>query len=197
MTNDNKLGDAYSNLAAFENLRKACKEGKCIFSKICPANQYAQGDACLSCPGNSTSPLGTISVHGCVGDMLTATSSDDLDLLLVATIAGSVIALLLGAVVFCWRRTRADTFNASVDQPSAGTLVSTVDGLETLLSLSSLKLEENLPAATKWCRDEGVESVKDLMEEDYADRLAKALQLSQIESSKLITAIKSWGCAAV
>ena len=79
----------------------------------------------------------------------------------------------------------------------AGTLVSTVDGLETLLSLSSLKLEENLPAATKWCRDEGVESVKDLMEEDYADRLAKALQLKQIESSKLITAIKSWGCAAV
>jgi hypothetical protein len=31
-----------------QNLRKACKEGKCIFSKICPANQYAQGDACLS-----------------------------------------------------------------------------------------------------------------------------------------------------
>ena len=84
---------------------------------------------------------------------------------------------------------------SSVEQATSASGLPTIEGLKDLLS--SVNLGEKLPDATKWCRDEGVESVKDLMEEDYADRLAKALQLKQIESSKLIKAIKSWGCAAV
>ena len=79
---------------------------------------------------------------------------------------------------------------SSVEQATSGSSLSTIEGLETLLS--SLKLEEKLPAATKWCQDEGAESVEDLMEEDYADQLAKALQLPQIKSTRLIKAIKSW-----
>ena len=79
---------------------------------------------------------------------------------------------------------------SSVKQENSGSTLSTIHGLETLLSL--LNLEEKLPAAANWCQDEGAESVEDLMEEDYADQLAKFLQLPQIKRTRLIKAIKSW-----
>jgi len=78
---------------------------------------------------------------------------------------------------------------SSVEQADSASTLSTIKGLETLLSL--LNLQQKLPAATKWCRDQGAESVEDLMEEDYADQLTKALQLPPIKSTKLIKAIKS------
>ena len=78
---------------------------------------------------------------------------------------------------------------SSVEQATSAPSLPTIEGLEKLLS--SVNLEEKLPDATKWCRDEGAERVEDLMEEDYAEQLAKALQLPQIKSTRLIKAIKS------
>eukprot|EP00802_Teleaulax_amphioxeia_P003505 Tamp_03508.p1 GENE.Tamp_03508~~Tamp_03508.p1 ORF type:complete len:475 (-),score=55.85 Tamp_03508:902-2326(-) len=78
---------------------------------------------------------------------------------------------------------------------NSGSSLPTIEGLKTLML--SLKLEEKLPAATKWCRDNGAESVEDLMEEDYADQLTKALQLPQIKSTRLIKSIKSWKSSQV
>ena len=63
-----------------------------------------------------------------------------------------------------------------------------VTGLAELLS--SLGLQEKLAAAAEWCDSMGAESVDDLQDEDYAERLATQLELKEIKAKKLVKAIK-------
>ena len=63
-----------------------------------------------------------------------------------------------------------------------------VAGLAELLG--SLGLEDKLAAADAWCDSIGAESVDDLAEEDYAERLAQELGLKELKAKKLVKAIK-------
>ena len=63
-----------------------------------------------------------------------------------------------------------------------------VAGLAELLG--SLGLGDKLAAADAWCDSIGAESVDDLAEEDYAERLAQELGLKELKAKKLVKAIK-------
>jgi len=56
--------------------------------------------------------------------------------------------------------------------------------------MSELKLEHKLPVAAKWCHDKGAQSVHELLIDDYAEQLAKELQLREIPAKRFIRAIK-------
>ena len=76
---------------------------------------------------------------------------------------------------------------AAAAQPAGGGKTN-VTGLAELLS--SLGLQEKLAAAAEWCDSMGAESVDDLKDEDYAERLATQLELKEIKAKKLVKAIK-------
>ena len=78
---------------------------------------------------------------------------------------------------------------AAAAQPAGGGITN-VTGLEELLS--SLGLQDNLAAAAEWCDSIGAESVDDLKDEDYAERLAARLELKEIKAKKLVKAIKAY-----
>ena len=65
-----------------------------------------------------------------------------------------------------------------------------IEGLRAVMS--PLKLQAMVPAATTWCRAKGADSVTDLVEDGYAEQLAKELGLPEIKAKKLIDAIKSY-----
>ena len=67
-------------------------------------------------------------------------------------------------------------------------MIADVTGLAELLS--SLGLQEKLAAAAEWCDSMGAESVDDLQDEDYAERLAKQLELKEIKAKRLVKAIQ-------
>ena len=69
----------------------------------------------------------------------------------------------------------AKAVKAATASPAAAC---SVTGLEELLS--SLGLQDNLAAAAEWCDSIGAESVDDLKDEDYAERLAAQLELKEI-----------------
>ena len=66
---------------------------------------------------------------------------------------------------------------------------SDVTGLASLLA--SLKLDDKLTAATKWCMEKGADDVADLKDEAYAEELAKELGLPEIKAKKLAKAIQA------
>ena len=81
----------------------------------------------------------------------------------------------------------AKAVKAATASPAAAC---SVTGLEELLS--SLGLQENLAAAAEWCDSIGAESVDDLKDEDYAERLAAQLELKEIKAKRLVKAIKAY-----
>ena len=81
----------------------------------------------------------------------------------------------------------AKAVKAATASPAAAC---SVTGLEELLS--SLGLQDNLAAAAEWCDSIGAESVDDLKDEDYAERLAAQLELKEIKAKKLVKAIKAY-----